>query len=279
MGSLATEIEQAARFWDGETQENPWGYGKRVRFATDAITRGFPGLEPASIRVLDVGCGNGWFLAIPLARQGFDVTGIDLHQASIVRARQLSDSLPNVRFVVGTVRELEAARFDVLILSEILEHVADPKELLLSTLEHLVPEGLVLVTVPNGRGEFEIDSWIFRTLHLQRAIEFGKLLFRRRSSGPSSSQQDIAATDNTECGHIQFFRLQRIRQLFADCSLTTVKEVAGCFLCGPLVCHTLGHSRRFIDWNVKITDKLPLTLASSWYFVLRHCRASLTGTE
>lgn len=279
MSSLATELKQETRFWDGETDENLWGYGKRLRFATDAIAQGFPGCEPASIRVLDVGCGNGWFLAIPLARRGFDVTGIDLHQPSIERARQLSDSLPNARFVVGTVRELEATRFDVIILSEILEHVTDPKELLLSTLEHLMPEGLVVVTVPNGRGEFEIDSWIFRTFRLQRAIELSKLVFRHRSARQPSSKQDIAATDNIECGHIQFFRLQRIRQLFADCFLNTVKEAAGCFVCGPIVCHTLGRSRRFIDWNVRVIDKLPLPLASSWYFVLRRRRASLPETE
>jgi hypothetical protein len=40
-------------------------------------------------------------------------------------------------------------------------------------------------------------------------------------------------------------------------------------LAGPLVGHTLARSERFIEWNARITDSLPLILSSGWYFALR----------
>jgi SAM-dependent methyltransferase len=251
-------------------EENPWGYGKRLRFVVEAITTEYRGRPLASVRVLDVGCGNGSLLAIPLAGCGFDVTGVDLHRLSIERARRIADAMPNARFIAGAVADLTEPPFDVIILSEVLEHVFDPKALLLASLEHLKPGGIVVITVPNGYGEFEIDSWIFRTFRLEAAIGFLKRFLRRGSSKPvGGGQPDMPATDNEDCPHVQFFRRRRLKQMFRECSLALVRESAGSFVCGPLVCYALAGSRRFIEWNARVGDRLPLAFASSWYFVLR----------
>src|SRR5882762_4645011 len=82
-----------------ELEENPWGYRKRLSFIVRAIGMAFPLRQSAGIRVLDVGCGNGSFLALPLAGCGFDVTGIDFHQPSIEHARSMADAMPNVCFI------------------------------------------------------------------------------------------------------------------------------------------------------------------------------------
>jgi 2-polyprenyl-3-methyl-5-hydroxy-6-metoxy-1,4-benzoquinol methylase len=252
-------------------EENPWGYAKRLRFVQEALASEFATVPATSIRVLDVGCGNGAFVAIPLARCGYDVTGIDLHNRSIEHAQRLANVMPNARFFASGVAELESPPFDVVILSEVLEHVPDPKGLLSGTLRHLKPDGIVVVTVPNGYGEFEIDSWIYRTLRLQVGINlFKRIVHVARASSPRKLDQETsAATDNVDCGHIHFFRRRVLKKLFAECSLAVARECAGSFVCGPIVCHALARSRRFVEWNTRVSDKLPLTLVSSWYFVLR----------
>lgn len=254
--------------------ENPWGYGKRLRFVGQAIGHEYPDKPPGSIRLLDVGCGNGSLLAIPLARTGFDVTGVDLHQPSIARAQQMASALPNARFVAGAVTDLDESHFDVVILSEVLEHVHDPKALLLASLQCLKANGIAVITVPNGYGEFEIDSWIFRIFRLGVALDFLKRILRwagARSGGAdqAADQPDMPATDNDNCPHVQFFSIRRLKRLFRECSLSLIGESAGSLACGPLVSSTLGHSRHFIEWNARVSDSLPLVLASSWYFVLR----------
>ena len=253
-----------------ELEENPWGYAKRLRFVREAITTEYMGRSPGSIRVLDVGCGNGSLMAIPLARCGFEVTGVDLHRPSIERAQRMASATPNARFMEATVTDLVAPLFDVILLSEVLEHVSDPEALLRDSLRHLKPQGIVVVTVPNGFGEFEIDWWIFRTFRLQKAIDLIRRLRRKgRSRTAQAGPQDLPATDNEDCGHVQFFRRGRLRKLFQECSLAVAKESAGPFISGAIVCYTLARYRGFIEWNVRVADRLPLGLVSSWYFVLR----------
>lgn len=248
-------------------RENLWGYHKRLRFVRRVIGESFPDRAVDSLRVLDVGCGNGSELALPLARLGFQVTGIDIHAPSIEHARRMGAAFRNLRYMCGRVEELQSEPYDVVILSEVLEHLREPRALLLAGKEHLSKEGIIIVTVPNGYGEFEIDSWLFRTLRLQRIVD---------ALAGSGKQQVVAATDNHDSGHVQFFTRRRLQRLFDECSLSVLSEGAASLLAGPFVGHTLARSERFIDWNARVTDKLPRALASGWYFALgRAARDSL----
>jgi SAM-dependent methyltransferase len=225
----------------------------------DAVAECFSGRPPGSLRVLDVGCGNGSELALPLVRLGFQVTGIDIHAPSIEHARQLGAGVANLSYICGRVEELKSPPYDVVILSEVLEHLREPRLLLSAAIEHLDKNGMIIITVPNGYGEFEIDSWLFRMFRLQRVVD----------AIARNSNQVSAATDNHESGHVQFFTRRQLRRLFADCSLSIVSEGVGSFLAGPFIGHTLARSDRFIEWNARVTDKLPRVLASGWYFALR----------
>lgn len=252
--------------------ENFVAYGKRFRFVKEAITAAFPLRPQQSIRVLDVGCGNGSQLALPLARCGYDLTGIDLDARSVEHGRKLAAGMSNARFLVGTMDNLRKAPFDVVVLSEVLEHVSDPTSLLWASLTPLLPNGIVIVTVPNGYGGFEIDSWIYRKLHLATAVGLLRALAHRtfpNTQPEGISEESLPSTDNQECGHVQFFTRKRLKRMFAECSLSVVKEAPASFLCGPMIAHTLAHSHRFIEWNSRITDRLPLALASGWYFLLQ----------
>ncbi len=240
-------------------QENLWGYAKRLRFVERVIAEVFPGRAAESVRVLDVGCGNGSQLAVPLARCGFQVTGVDVDEPSIEHARRLAAGLPNASFLCQEVSELRTGPFDVVILSEVLEHMEEPRELLAASVRHLAEGGVVIVTVPNGYGEFELDSRLFRLFRLQRVVD--RLA--------KNNGQVMAATDNHASGHVQFFTRRRLRRLFSECSLAVFREGAASLLAGPLVGHTLARSQRFIEWNSRVTDRLPPALASGWYFALR----------
>jgi ubiquinone biosynthesis O-methyltransferase len=239
--------------------ENLWGYKKRLRFVQHVFAESFSQRPPDSLRVLDVGCGNGSELALPLARLGFQVTGIDIHAPSIEHARQLGVDVSNLNYVCGRVEELKSPHYDMVILSEVLEHLTEPRFLLLAAIEHLNKNGIIIVTVPNGYGEFEIDSWLFRVFRLQRIVD---VVAR-------NSKQVIAATDNHESGHVQFFTRRQLRRLFAECSLSVAREGVASFLAGPFVGHTLARSARFVEWNARVTDNLPRVLYSGWYFALR----------
>ncbi|GAB4554551.1 MAG: hypothetical protein Tsb0013_17210 [Phycisphaerales bacterium] len=107
--------------------------------------------------VLDAGCGNG-DVSIAIARRtGASVVGVDLQQERIARARSSVLGRPcgaTVRFCVGDVTDPSSwhmedlpARYDVVVLSNVLEHIDDRPGLLRALRERFDPVR-VLIRVP-----------------------------------------------------------------------------------------------------------------------------------
>jgi SAM-dependent methyltransferase len=102
--------------------------------------------------LLDVGCGNGAYMA-DMARRGFNVTGIELSPvASGIVAKR---GLP---VVTGDFLTCEFPRqsFDVITMNHYLEHSLDPRASLTKAWELLREGGSLIVGVPN------FTSWASR---------------------------------------------------------------------------------------------------------------------
>jgi len=98
--------------------------------------------------VLDVGCGKGELAHDLAVRGGASVTGIDRDRASLAFARDRFDS-DGVAFVEADVFAWQPERpFDVVVLSNVLEHVADRVALLRWLVEAARPTR-ILVRVPS----------------------------------------------------------------------------------------------------------------------------------
>ena len=107
-------------------------------------------------RILDVGCSEG-VLEILLAREGFNVTGVDINAEALAFARDLLAQEPEevrarVRFLHGDLAQARLLddRFDTLVMGELLEHLEDPQELLDRSLDLIRPDGRVIITTPFG---------------------------------------------------------------------------------------------------------------------------------
>lgn len=105
--------------------------------------------------VLDLGCGTGSH-AIPLANEGFEVTGIDMSAGmlSAARAKAESKKLP-IRFQEGDIRQLNLGKtFDaVLMMFAVLGYQLENKDVLSalkSARKHLNPDGILVLDVWYG---------------------------------------------------------------------------------------------------------------------------------
>jgi 2-polyprenyl-3-methyl-5-hydroxy-6-metoxy-1,4-benzoquinol methylase len=100
-------------------------------------------------RVLDVGCGNGSTCG-ELLRRGFKVTGVDLSQEGIEIARK---AYPEGRFEVlpadsNMLEKLGGEPFDILISTEVVEHLYFPRAWANGCFSALRPGGLLICTTP-----------------------------------------------------------------------------------------------------------------------------------
>lgn len=92
--------------------------------------------------LLEIGCGNGFFLAEALARGYQQVHGVEPSEAAIGHAD------PRVRpHIVGDIMRpglFTAETFDVICLFQVFDHIPDPGALLTECLSLLKPGGLIL---------------------------------------------------------------------------------------------------------------------------------------
>lgn len=96
--------------------------------------------------ICDLGCGNG-HIAGRLASLGYEVTGIDASRSGIRIAQQ---TYPQVKFVESVINaELTGfENFDLVISSDVIEHLYRPSDLLEATHALLKPGGHLLLGTP-----------------------------------------------------------------------------------------------------------------------------------
>lgn len=244
------------------------GHKKKLLFIWNCVEqfRCANGLQPDQIRILEVGCSNGRNIATPLAECGYRVTGIDLHRPSI----QYADShnpFRNARFLCQDLSELpEDEHFEIIVLSDVLEHVPDPESLCTTAIRYLAKGGLVLISIPNGFGPYENEQRIIRLFRLNPLIDYARAGFNallgRRTEGRAY---------NYESGHIQFFRLKDFELLLGRVGLNILRCSNGALFGGTLS-YTLQKLVPFIVApSLRLADWLPRRWVSTWYFCCSSC--------
>ena len=109
------------------------------------------------LRVLDAGCGNGYFSFLAEA-EGCDVIGVSVDESSIRRCEAFRDFLgvtsERVQFRVMNLYDLGSMpeTFDRIICVETLEHILDDEKVLRSFWDRLKPGGRLIIGVPNLDG-------------------------------------------------------------------------------------------------------------------------------
>jgi len=149
----------AAEWWDPKGKFAPLHRFNPARLAfirEQALARF--GRDPKArrlfegLRLLDIGCGGG-LLSEPMARLGFEVTGVDAAERNVGVARTHADAVGLAIDYRCTTAEalLEAgeAPFDLVLNMEVIEHVADPGAYLRDTARLIAPGGLMILATLN----------------------------------------------------------------------------------------------------------------------------------
>ncbi len=160
----------AARWWDPDGESRPLHDLNPVRAAYVAERVALKGAK-----VADVGCGGG-LLSEALARDGAQVTGIDLGEKVIEIAKlHLYESNLAVDYRVQSSAELAAAEpasFDAVCCMEMIEHVPDPEALVNDLAAMLKPGGRLFMSTLN-RTPVAFGAAILGAEYLMRLLPRG----------------------------------------------------------------------------------------------------------
>jgi len=143
-------------------------------------------------RVLDLGCGDGWFGA-ELAEQGAVVRGFDASAAAVDRARRRG--LDAHVWPDGAPLPVEDGWADVAWAGEVLEHVVDVGGWLAEARRALKPGGALLVTTPSHTFAVRL-----------------RLAFR-------GWEEHLSPTAD----HLRFFTTRSLRRVLADAGFAAVE--------------------------------------------------------
>lgn len=250
-------------------KETACGFRTKLFFFLDSIERlrRSLGKEKAEMHIADIGCGNGLQMTFPLAGQGYSMTGVDMHKPSINFAVE-KNVFKNARFLLQEGEDFKNVfhdgKFDVVILSDILEHVKNPLGMLMAARSILQPHGVILISIPNGYGPFEIENFILRKTGVLKLGRSFRRIFSRRSGCAEGTQ-----TLNVENGHIQFFTRKRFSGLLKTAGLEVSGFRKGSFLAGSFSNALISRVPFLTRANIAAGKRLPATMCSVWYFECR----------
>ena len=213
------------------------------------------------VRILEIGCSNGINVSIPLSKCNYNVTGIDMHSPSIQHAKSLSLGT-SARFLNVDLFDFGSdERFDIIILSDVLEHVHDPLKTCLIASKHLLPDGLIMICIPNGFGPYENEHRLVKLFKIDKFILFLRNLksrvLRKKSQGPAY---------NYESGHIQFFHLNEFTKLLSKAGLSIKNTQNGALFGGPISYGVFNRIPFCAFASLILANILPKKWVTTWYF-------------
>ena len=121
-------------------------YNERARFFRKCIN-GLRTKPDDTINLLDVGCGDGYWLDRLSEDTNLKLSGLDYNE---LRVQRLKEKMPDMEIMYGDIFELDInKKYDVVLLNQVIEHVHDDVGLLRKMRELVRPNGSLIIGTPN----------------------------------------------------------------------------------------------------------------------------------
>lgn len=105
----------------------------------------FPKKE--GVEILEIGSGLG-YLTYSLNKAGYKTTGVDISKEAADQANKRYGNMFKAADIFDLAK-VETTRYDAVIMTELIEHVTNPKDFIKAALSLLKPEGKLIITTPN----------------------------------------------------------------------------------------------------------------------------------
>jgi methionine biosynthesis protein MetW len=176
-------------------------------------------------KILDIGCGDGFFALQIIKTTKAEVSGIDISKEAVEVARNNGINALNCDLNQDNIC-FETNSFDLVYLGEVLEHMLDPDCVLDEIYRILKPDGYLLLSTPN------LAAWYNRFLLL-----FGiQPIFTETSTRKNFGRVlKFLGEGSQPVGHLRIFTLGALKKIIKSCNFEIVHIEAMPFLPFPLI--------------------------------------------
>jgi 2-polyprenyl-3-methyl-5-hydroxy-6-metoxy-1,4-benzoquinol methylase len=160
--SEAQNIDGYRRYYDYadkiKKKRNPLKYLMSKDSIYDSVINCINQINDKKINILEVGCGFG-YLTYALIKCGYNAKGIDVSKTAITDAiKRFGEHYYNVD--VEKYARTTTERYDIIVATEVIEHVPDVISFLTSLKSLLKHSGKIILTTPN-KSAFSSDAlWV-----------------------------------------------------------------------------------------------------------------------
>lgn len=115
---------------------------------------------PADARILEVGCGDGALSGVLCSNLGIAVSGVDTSETGLALARSMFADrglVGDFRHITGYATGFPDASFELIVCSDVIEHVDNPNAMLVEIRRLLVRGGRLIITTPLRFSEEPVD--------------------------------------------------------------------------------------------------------------------------
>ncbi|MBN1618310.1 class I SAM-dependent methyltransferase [Candidatus Dojkabacteria bacterium] len=127
--------------------DDPLGYLSEREETYWAIYNVLNEIKDKSLKILEVGCGQG-YLTYAISKKGFNIRGVDISENAIRLAKESFGDLYEVADVLK-LSETSSKKYDVIIATELIEHLEHPDAFMNAFQKMLNPGGRLILTTPN----------------------------------------------------------------------------------------------------------------------------------
>jgi 2-polyprenyl-3-methyl-5-hydroxy-6-metoxy-1,4-benzoquinol methylase len=203
-------------------------------------------------KVLDLGIGDGLILELLLKEINIKNFELDVVEGSIQICKKYENLKPKGLKIINSLFEnfVASDRYDLIIMSHVLEHVKNPVKLMNQFSEYLKKDGLILGIVPNKE-----------SIHRRLAVLMGI-----QENLDSLSERDVMV------GHLRVYSKETLLKDLENCDLK-VMEMRGFFF-KPFANYQLMQlNQEIIDGLLKLGELLPVDQLANIGFIAQKMKA------
>lgn len=121
----------------------PWDWKHGIELQVEMLSS----LLPPQANILEIGCGEG-ILLNELQQRGFSVCGVEPSTSGVARAKQRGLNVVHGYYSGNVLQE----KFSCVVMSHVLEHLAEPAQFLETVIGNLKPDGIIMLVQTNYQG-------------------------------------------------------------------------------------------------------------------------------